>query len=257
VTEAAQARRDAVRRSFERQTSLFAGPNSVFARHSESPLSWIEPLDEHMVVLDVACGAAHASEPVAPRVRHVIGIDLTVPLLQMGAQRLRDKGIDNVTLQEGDAEGLPFVDESFDIVYCRSSLHHFAHPERAVAEMVRVCRIGGRVVLVDLIAPTPDVRDHFDHVHRLIDPSHMHAFVERELAELLPGGIDGLCYAGTDTFQLAIDLVFTEQSDGEAVFEALRSELAGGEVTGFDPVENDGKILVQFATCSVQSERRA
>jgi ubiquinone/menaquinone biosynthesis C-methylase UbiE len=174
-----------VRQSFERQVPLFSGPNSPFASRSGA-LSWIDPLDEGMIVLDVACGASHAAEPIAPRVRQVVGIDLTRALLHLGAQRLHDHGIGNVLLQEANAECLPFTDESFDVVYCRSSLHHFADPQRAVAEMVRVCRRGGRIVLVDLIAPSGDVREPFDQVHRLIDPSHVRSFLEEELAELLP-----------------------------------------------------------------------
>lgn len=175
---------EVVRRSFEHQVPLFSGPGSPFAHRPAGTLSWIEPLDQDMVVLDVACGAAHAADPVAPCVREIVGIDLTQALLRVGAQRLREQGIANVLLQEGDAEALPFVDESFDLVYCRSSLHHFADPYRAVGEMVRVCRRGGRLVLVDLVAPSGEVRERFDYVHRLIDPSHVRSFLESELASL-------------------------------------------------------------------------
>jgi ubiquinone/menaquinone biosynthesis C-methylase UbiE len=105
-----------VRRSFERQIGLFSGRDSPFARRSPGPLTWIEPLDREMVVLDVACGAQHAAEQVARQVREVVGIDLTPALLDVGAQRLRANGITNVLLQEGNAERLPFVGESFHVV---------------------------------------------------------------------------------------------------------------------------------------------
>src|SRR5205823_520870 len=137
------------------QVALFSGPDSPFARRADQ-LGWIGPLTLDMIVLDVACGAAHASEPLAAEVRQVVGIDITPALLMLGAQRLRAAGIRNVLLQEANAEALPFLDESFDVVFCRSSLHHFADPERAVTEMVRVCRTGGRIVLVDLIAPAAE-----------------------------------------------------------------------------------------------------
>src|SRR5438046_1691698 len=58
-----------VRSSFEKQTALFAGEDALFARRSSSALAWLEPLDPEMIVLDVACGAAHAAEKVAPHVR--------------------------------------------------------------------------------------------------------------------------------------------------------------------------------------------
>src|SRR6476646_10784499 len=101
---------DVVRRSFEQQVGLFVGDDSPFARRPASTLAWLEPLDAGMVVLDVACGAAHASEVAAPRVRQVVGVELTPALLAIGADRLRAAGIDNVLLQEGHAAALPFVD---------------------------------------------------------------------------------------------------------------------------------------------------
>lgn len=244
-----------MRRSFERQVPLFSGPNPPFASRSGG-LSWIEPLNEDMIVLDVACGAAHAAEPVAARVRQVIGVDLTPVLLQIGAHRLHDQGIGNVLLQEANAESLPFTDESFDVVYCRSSLHHFADPHRAVAEMVRVCRKGGRLVLVDLIAPSSEVRERFDYVHRLIDPSHVRSFLEEELAELLPNGISGLTYADTMAIRLPIDVAFAEQSDQAEVLDILREEVVGArEPTGFDPSEEDDKLVVSFLICVVHGVR--
>ena len=87
-----------VRSSFEKQTALFAGDDALFARRSSSALAWLEPLDPEMIVLDVACGAAHAAEQVAPHVRQVVGLDLTRALLELGADRLRDAGITNVLL---------------------------------------------------------------------------------------------------------------------------------------------------------------
>ena len=209
-----------------------------------------------MIVLDVACGAAHAAEPVAEQVRQVVGIDLTPALLTVGAQRLHEQGVTNVLLQEANAESLPFVDESFDIVYCRSSLHHFSDPHRAVAEMVRACRTGGRIVLLDLVAPSDAVRDQFDHVHRLIDPSHMRSFLAGELAEVLPGGVDGLAYANMISLRLPVDVALTEQSQKTEVLEILGAELRGdGWPSGFDPAEEDDELVVSFATCVVHAVR--
>lgn len=249
---------DLVRRSFEKQTALFTGPNSPFARRTPGALSWIEPLEPHMTVLDVACGAGHAADPIAPHVRAVVGIDLTRALLEIGAQRLRDAGIHNVLLQEGNAEALPFVDESFDIVFCRAALHHIGDPQRAVAEMVRVCRVGGRIVLLDLVAPAADetVRSCFDDVHRLLDPSHRAAFTESELAALLPGGVGALTYGETSDLRFPVEVFFTEQSDRERVLAMMRAELDGtGPTTGFVPDEEDGKLVTSITMCVVHADR--
>ncbi len=244
---------DVVRRSFERQVNLFSGPDSPFAQRPAGAVSWLEPLDTNMVVLDVACGAGHAAEPVAPHVRQVIGIDLTPSLLELGAQRLRDAGITNVLLQEGNAESLPFVDGSFDLVFCRSSLHHFADPYQAVAEMLRTCRPGGRVVLADLVAPSAEERETFDDLHRLIDPSHVRSFLEAELATLLPDLT--LTYGETRPMRFPIDIALTDESDRDAVLAALRTEVEGGAATGFDPIEQDGKFVVSFTIYTVHGTR--
>ena len=244
-----------VRHSFERQVPLFSGSDSPFA-HRGGGLAWIEPLDPGMVVLDVACGAGHAADPIAPQVRQVIGIDLTPALMTLGAVRLRTSGITNVLLQEGNAEAMPFIDESFDVVFCRSSLHHFGHPEVAVSEMARVCRRGGRVVLLDLVAPSDAMRTRFDDVHRLLDPSHMRTFLEPELAALMPGGIEGLSYANTMDARFPVEMVMTEQTQRDELLRLLQEEIDGAvEPTGLEPAVEDGKIVVSFRTCVVHAER--
>jgi SAM-dependent methyltransferase len=240
---------DVVRESFRRQVGLFSGPDSPFARR-EGSTGWIEPLAPSMVLLEVACGAAHVAETLAPAVRQIVGIDLTPELLDLGAGRIRDTGIDNVLLQEGNAEALPFVDRSFDVVYCRSSLHHFMHPDRAVSEMARVCRPGGRVVLMDLVVPDAPVRDVFDHLHRLLDPSHVRVLTEHELAQVFPAGV-ALTHGETTTSRLPLDIAVTEQSDRDGVVAALRNEIEGGEPTGFDPADESGTMTVAFTTCVV------
>ncbi|HEY1739847.1 MAG TPA: methyltransferase domain-containing protein [Acidimicrobiia bacterium] len=240
---------EAVRRSFERQVALFSGPDSPFAARPSSTLAWIEPLTPDMIVLDVACGAAHAAEPVAVAVRQVVGVDLTAALLRVGAGRLHANGVHNVLLQEGDAEALPFLDDSFDVVFCRSSLHHFGAPRTAVAEMERVCRPSGRVVLVDLVVPEGVDRDLFDRVHRLLDPSHVRTFAEAELADLTSGGASSLTYANTATIRLPVDVAITEQSDAGAVRAILDDELSGtGSRSGFAPEVVDDQCIVSFTT---------
>src|SRR5438105_1154236 len=79
---------DVVRRSFRRQVGLFSGPDSPFVRRPTGTVDQLAPLTPDMLVLDVACGAAHAAEVVGPYVRQVVGVDLTVDLLELGAARL-------------------------------------------------------------------------------------------------------------------------------------------------------------------------
>ena len=245
---------EVVRQSFTRQTALFSGPDSPFASRERTARSWLEPLTTEMILLDVACGAAHVTEDVAPHVRQAVGVDLTPALLAIGAERLRESGVANVLLQEGDVNALPFVDGSFDIVACRSSMHHFAAPEPPLREMARVCRPGGRVAILDLVVPGEEVRGAYDDLHRALDPSHVAVLSERELAVLMEEAVGPIVYGSTSEGAFPLDLIFSDVSDRDTVTETLQRELAGGPPTGFDPVEQDGQILVTFATTVLQAE---
>jgi len=249
---------DAVRESFRQQTDLFDGEDSVFAIAATrpSPTAWIDPLTPDMLVLDVACGAAHAAELAAPHVRQVVGVDLTPELLALGATRLRDAGITNVLLQEGNAATLPFVDASFDLVMCRTAIHHMGDPIASIAEMARVCKPAGRVVVSDLVAPDADVRDAFDDFQRILDPSHARTFVADELAEAVGaavGSIDTVDAPGP--FSIPVHTIFSEVSDRDRVLAVLDAELAGGPATGMAPVRDGDAIMVAFCSATVRAIR--
>lgn len=233
-----------IQTSFRRQVGIFEGDDSVFARKSARPQAWLDDLDPDAIVLDVACGAAHVSQQVAPHVRQVVGIDLTPELLEVGRTRLADLGITNVLLQTGNAHRLPFVDDSFDAVVCRSTMHHLASVAGPLAEMARVCRPGGRVVIDDMVAPSAEVRDALDDLHRLIDPSHRRLLLRDELVDELTRAVGPVVsVAEAADLVLPLDLFLTEQSDTDAVEAALRAELDGtGPVTGLGPVL-DGDAL--------------
>jgi ubiquinone/menaquinone biosynthesis C-methylase UbiE len=245
------AHEQVVRESFRRQVGAFSGSDSVYAQNGR-PLAWVGALDLSMTVLEVACGAGHAAESVAPLVRQVVGIDLTTELLTVGADRLRSNGISNILLQEGNAEALAFVARSFDLVFCRSSLHHFASPQTALEEMRRVTRPEGRIVLVDLVAPPCVDRERFDDLHRLLDLSHVRTFDEGEIVEIMSAPTT-LTYTSTATLRFPIDVAISENSDRDSVLAALREEVAGGRPTGFEPAEEKGSLVVSFVSCVVHA----
>ena len=247
----------AIRRSFERQASLFDGPGAVFGESFLSVQEWLEPLSPDWIALDVACGAAHVAQEVAPRVRQVVGIDLIPALLGLAAARLAAAGIRNVLLQEGDAAALPFTDGAFDLVVCRAALHHFPDPAVQVAEMARVCRPGGRVVVSDMLAPSAADRAAFDALHRVIDPSHCRCLLDAEMSGLITthvGAITGRTEPGI-TYTLPIAAFLTDAGQPDAAMAALRAELAGGRRTGFRPASTGTGITVTFDRAIMASSR--
>jgi ubiquinone/menaquinone biosynthesis C-methylase UbiE len=103
-----------------------------------------------LAVLDVGCGTglfATRIRSALPAAR-VWGVDLVAAMLAKGAGRWRQYA-GTITPIQGDSERLPFVSGSFDVVTCANSFHHYPHQSRAVAEMRRVLRPGGRLMLVD------------------------------------------------------------------------------------------------------------
>ncbi|HUP74128.1 MAG TPA: class I SAM-dependent methyltransferase [Acidimicrobiales bacterium] len=258
MARADERHNDLIRREFTRQLPIFADKDSYFARANDATLAWLQPLSSDMVALDVACGAAHATEVCAPHVRQVVGVDLTRALLQAGAQRLQERGMHNVLLQVGDAADLPFLDESFDLVFCRFAVHHFADPPRQIAEMARVCRRGGRVVISDMVAPAAEQRVGFDDLHRLLDPSHARALPSDELTQLTETLVGPIIRSdiSTATTPLALERMINPSSDRVAVLAALRRELDGGPATGFMPsLGADGALQAAFSSMVVHATR--
>ncbi len=140
----------------------------------------LTPADD---VLDVACGPGLVACALAPGARHVTGIDMTPRMIEEAVALAERTGVTNVTWDVGTAIPLPYPDESFSVVVTRYSFHHFADPAAALREMFRVCRTGGRVVVVDLSIPSPQGL-RFDAVEQWRDPSHVHALDPEELRGL-------------------------------------------------------------------------
>ncbi|WP_313949455.1 methyltransferase domain-containing protein [Frankia sp. AvcI1] len=246
-----------MRRSFARQTRLFTGDDALFAERRTPPLPWLESLDPDMIILDVACGGGHVAAAAAPRVRQVVGVDLTPTMLGLAADRVRTAGLTNVLLQRGHATALPFLDASFDLVVCRAALHHFAEPGAAIAEMARVCRPGGRVAVADMVPPDARLRGPFDELHRTIDPSHAGVLLADELAALVRAVVGPLTRHDTETpAPFAVAQMLTDAGDRDGALAVLAAELDGGPATGFAPRRVDGHIHVQIPAATVVATRR-
>lgn len=128
--------------------------------------------------LDVGTGTGTLALALAPLVREVVGVDLVPEMLE----RARSAGAAyaNLRFVEGSALSLPFADEEFDLAVTSRTMHHLPHPEIAVAELTRVTRIGGRLLVVDQIS-SADPLEALQHnrLEQLRDPSH-----ERVLPDL-------------------------------------------------------------------------
>ena len=106
------------------------------------------------LVLDAACGSGNLTIPAARTGAIVTGIDLVLPLLS-AASRWATREHLPLTLDLGNVEDLPYTDARFDVVTSMFGVMFAARPERVVAELTRVTRSGGRVVLTFRYPHTP------------------------------------------------------------------------------------------------------
>ncbi len=105
-------------------------------------------IEEGMRVLDVACGSGQAALPAARAGAHVTGVDIAPQSLEQARARAKAEGL-RIQFDEGDAELLAYEDASFDLVISLIGAMFAPRPERVAAELVRVCRPGGRIVMAN------------------------------------------------------------------------------------------------------------
>ncbi len=116
-------------------------------------------------VLEVAVGTGR-NFTFYPQGVRLSGIDLSPAMLEIARKRAEELGV-NADLREGDAQQLPFADASFDTVVCTLSLCTIPDDRRAIAEMKRVLRPGGRLLLLDHVRASSKV---WLAVQRVLEP---------------------------------------------------------------------------------------
>jgi len=165
---------------------------------------WISKyFEEHLrdakAVLSVGCGPGVFLREMAalhPEAEFV-GVDLSEERIHDAEARLR--GVPNARVQTGDAQALPFESGSFDFVFCRFLMEYLPDKQRAVQEMVRICRGGGKILLQDL--------DGQLLWHSPEDPE-LQKTLERVVSRLAGTGFDPL--VGRKLFNLCYEAGLTE-----------------------------------------------
>ena len=114
--------------------------------HLHAMLALIDPT---LTVGDLGCGTGQMSELVAPHVAKVVAVDGSDDMVQSARKRL--KGMHQVEVRRGDMEALPIADAQLDVAITALVLHHVPEPARALVEMHRVLKPGGRVMIVDML----------------------------------------------------------------------------------------------------------
>ena len=204
------------------------------------------PVDVDDIVLEVAAGTALFGRAIAPLVRAVIAIDITPEMLSEGKRVADASGRSNLLFQIGDATRLPFLDASFDAVISRLAVHHFDDPDAALSEMVRVCRPGGTVTVIDMVVVDESNADRFNDLERRRDQAHTRALTRTGLRDAVERA--GLHVTHTSSWENVLDgerwmeQTSTSADDAAVIRAAWDEELSGGAATGMAPRRRDGHI---------------
>jgi len=158
-----------VQEEFTRQGESFRDSPALAAAEITSRIA-LALGDGHERVLDIACGPGILLPTLSSCADAVVGIDLTLASLQL-AREAETAG--STFLVRGLSENLPFRSGCFDATVLRLALHHFLEPAAALASARSVLRPGGRLVVLDLLAPDKtEARALRDALERFRDPSH-------------------------------------------------------------------------------------
>jgi ubiquinone/menaquinone biosynthesis C-methylase UbiE len=140
-------------------------------------------------VLDLGCGAGHASFAVAPHAGEVVAYDLSDDMLRVVARAAAERGFEALRTQQGLAEQLPFADGTFALVISRYSAHHWSDPARALREAFRVLAPGGQLCLIDVVGPRGPhaalLDTHLQAIELLRDVSHVRNYSHDEWRTML------------------------------------------------------------------------
>jgi ubiquinone/menaquinone biosynthesis C-methylase UbiE len=112
--------------------------------------------DRSWTVGDLGCGTGQLSASLAPFVARVLAVDGSAAMLHAARKRLQPFA--NVDLRRGDLEALPIDEEQLDLATLMLVLHHVSEPHKALAEVARVLKAGGRTVIVDML---PHERENY------------------------------------------------------------------------------------------------
>jgi SAM-dependent methyltransferase/GNAT superfamily N-acetyltransferase len=209
-------------------------------------LARIGPAD---TLLDVACGPGLLACRLAEVARHVTGVDLTPAMIEQAQAKQRSSGLANLSWVVGEAAPLAFPDAAFAVAVTRFSFHHFLEPKRVLAEMVRVCAPGGRVVVIDVFTSSAEQAEAYNRVEKPRDPSHVRALSLEGLTDLFQDA--GLRDLKTAFFRLEVALEallaasFPNPGDGDRVRQTFADDI-GVDRLGVGAHRRDGDIYFSF-----------
>lgn len=236
---------DTVKQSFKIQAKKFAAYHMAKAEYTDYLIQKIGAGGkEH--ALEVAAGTCICGRALAPFVEDITCLDLTEEMLEQGKRLAEESGLKNIYFRTGNAEKLPYEEETFDLVITRLSFHHFINPVIPFQEMQRVLKKGGKLVVWDMEATEEPLRKIDDKIEKLRDPSHTRILSREEFEEMFEKDFWLQCEETTLVpvkLKSWMELTDTPEELQNEIVDLMKNDLAGGEKTGFSPYMKGTEIM--------------
>jgi ubiquinone/menaquinone biosynthesis C-methylase UbiE len=188
-------------------------------------INLINPSSE-VIALDVATGGGHTAIALAKHVEQVTAIDITPQMLAEAEKASSIESISNITFRAEDVHNLNIPDCQFDIVASRFAAHHFSDIKKALREMCRVLKHGGKFYILDCsVLDGEEPEKDMNRIELLRDSSHRYSYSPRlwqELLKELPLTIEQTSLL-KDRYELPqwFDRMRTDKSSREEIFHIL------------------------------------
>lgn len=212
--------------------------------------------------LDLACGTGLMALMLAQVVDKVVGCDVTVEMLRRSEAAAIAAGVQNVSFVAAEASELPFDDGAFDLVTSRTAFHHFPDPHRALAEVARVLRQGGRFVIEDVYGPEEEgISNAREDIEKALDPFHIKAYSIPSLkAMLADAGLTVKSDSHPESGHMPLEIILRLENIKEPAarehLEALLRSNLGRDLVGLRIDEIDGKLAMKWNTVIIAATRR-
>ncbi|TFW27919.1 class I SAM-dependent methyltransferase [Duganella callida] len=208
------------------------------------------------LVLDLGCGAGHASFAVAPVAQSVTAFDLSSEMLAVVSGAARERGHDNIVTQQGNAASLPFADATFCMAMTRFSAHHWLDVPAALREVKRVLKPGGIFIVIDITAPEAPLHDTtLQAVELLRDGSHVRDYRPSEWLRMLDDAGFGAVRLDNWKLQMQFDDWTMRMRTPPERVTAIRSLLrhAPAESRAYFDVQPDDSFTIDSTMFKAQS----
>ncbi len=173
-----------------------------FLREAQSKVISLLNIQEGVHFLDIGCGTGWAVGEAAKLVDDkglFYGVDLSSGMIEKAKSRFDGK--DNFRFIQANVETIPLDGDFFDVIICTNSFHHYLHPDKALDEMHRLLKSGGKVYILDPTADTWMIK-LADKVIKLAEPEHVKIYSTKEFQKLFQkAGLKYITSKATNRYQ--------------------------------------------------------